>query len=470
MGERDGFGGKPDRRVLILGGGFGGIYTALGLEKQLKPEDRTEVTLVNAENFFLFTPLLAEVASSSIDTSHAINPIRRMFKRTRFVEGEVVGLDPDKRTVTVRHPGDTEYDYPYDQLVVALGARQGYFGMKDVQEHSLTVKTLGDAIHLRNWAIQMLETADVERDSVRRAELLTFVVAGGNLTGVEVCGELNDLVRQAAGSYPTISQRDIRVILVEAANRLVPALDENLSRFTLQRLRALGVEVMLTSRVDGASEREVRIKGQEPIPTRTLVWATGVAPNPFVQDSPLPKDEKGWVTVDAHLRVPGLPGVWALGDCARVPDVLNPGKFQTSAAQQAIREGHHLARNIATYLRGGAPTEFRYRSLGQMATLGRFNGVGLIGPVPVSGFVAWAIWRTYYLYRLPRLEKQLRVMVDWTADLVFGRDISQIQTYVSNVAGDEHQHDSGARHPQSSQPPDAVGAGSSGGADSKWGD
>lgn len=428
MFRRRGFGGEPDRRVVILGGGFGGVYTALGLERALRPEDRTEVTLISAENFFLFTPLLCEVASSSIETTHAINPIRRILRRTRFVEGEVTGLDVEKRSVMVRHPGGHDYPYSYDHLVVALGARTGFFGMSDVEEHALTAKTLGDAIHLRNLAIEMLETAAVERDPAARAETLTFVVAGGGLAGVEIAGEINDLLRHAADAYPNLSQRELRVILVEAMPRLMPELDEHLAAFTLSRLRAAGVEVRLNARVVGAGDREVRLKDQDPIRGRTLVWTTGVAPNPIVASSPLPRDERGWIVVDAHMCVNGLPGVWALGDCARVPDILRPGHTHPATAQHAIREARQLARNIAASIHGLPTRPFRYRTLGQMATLGHYNGVGVIGPLRVWGFPAWALWRTYYLWRLPRWEKRLRVATDWTVDLFFGRDISQIKT------------------------------------------
>jgi len=466
MTRQKGLGGQPDHRVLILGGGFGGVYTALGLERQLRPEDRTEVTLINNENFFLFTPLLCEIVSSQIDTSHAINPIRRMFKRTRFVEGEAVSVDPARRCVAVRHPNGDTYDYPYDHLVVALGARTGFFGMRDVQEHALTAKTLGDAIHLRNWAIQMLETADTERDPALRAKLLTFVVAGGGFTGVEVAGELNDLLRQILPSYPSIAQRDVRVILVEAKGRVLPEFDEKLALFTTNRLKALGVELMLDTMVDGASAEEVRLKGKEPIATRTLIWTTGVAPNPFVASNPITKDGKGWVSVDDHMRVIDMPGVWATGDCARIPNPLQPGHNYPSLAQHAIREGHQLARNIAATIRGEPSRPFRYRSLGQMATLGHFNGVGTLDvlpkvSIPVSGFIAWAIWRTYYLYRLPRIEKQLRVATDWAVDLLFGRDISQIQTYQGNRAGERQESEMAGAQPGSSKSPAANQAGGS---------
>src|SRR5919202_1300131 len=307
--------GRIRCRVLILGGGFGGLYTALGLERLLRPEDRTAVTLVNPENFSLYTPLLCEVAGSSIDTRHAINPIRRMLRRTRFVEGEAISLDPQTRTVLVRHPGEHTHRYSYDHLVVAVGARTCFFGMQDVQEHAFTAKTLGDAVLVRNRVIEMLEMAVIEDDPARRAALLTFVVGGGGFTGVEIAGEINELVRQAARAYPTIQQ---------------------------ERLRAAGVEVRLHTRVSGASAEEVCIKDGEPIPSRTLVWTSGVAPHPFVAASPLPKDGRGWVTVDAHLRVPGFPGVWALGDCARVPDILHPGHHHPAMAQHAMREADQL--------------------------------------------------------------------------------------------------------------------------------
>lgn len=423
-----GFGGEPDRRVLILGGGFGGIYTALGLERLLRAEDRTEVILVSAENFFLFTPMLCEVASSSIDTNHAINPIRRMFRHARYMQGEATTIDPQARTVRVVHPGGHEQEYRYDHLVLSVGARTGFFGMKDVEEHALTAKTLGDALHLRNWAIEMLETAEVEADPATRAELLTFVVAGGGLTGVEMAGELNDLVRQSLKSYPSLNQREVRIILVEAMPRLMPEFDENLANFAMSRLRAAGVEVWLNARVSGADANAVHLANGTTIKTRTLVWTTGVAPNPFIAANPLPKDERGWIVVDAHMRVAGLPGVWALGDCARVPDVLRPGHNHPATAQHAMRQAAQLAANIAAVIHGQPTQPFRYKTLGQMATLGHYNGVGIIGRLRVWGFPAWVLWRSYYLWRLPRLEKQLRVAVDWTVDLIFGRDISMFGT------------------------------------------
>jgi NADH dehydrogenase len=431
----DSFAGAPDRRVLIIGGGFGGVYTALGLEKILRPEDRTEVTLISPENFFLFTPMLAEIVSSQIDTSHGINPMRRMFKSTHFIEGSAVGLDVKGRSVKVHYPNGAEAGYPFDHLVLALGAQTSFFGMEDVEEHAYTVKSLGDAILLRNRVIELLELTMIEQDSAARAELLTIVVAGAGFTGVEIAGEINDLIRRAARYYPGITPREIRVILVEARDRILPEFDLKLATFAQNRLRASGVEVRANVQVSGATEREVSIQGQDAIPSRTLIWTTGVAPNPLVEGSELPKAGRGWIKVDAHMRVDGQPNVWALGDCAQIPDPLRPGHTQPALAQHAIREGPRLARNIANTIRGRPTQPFHYKTLGQLATLGHYNGVGTIGPIRIWGFPAWAAWRTYYLWRLPRLEKRLRVATDWTVDVIFGRDISQIQTDTRKRSG-----------------------------------
>jgi len=416
-------------RVLIIGGGFAGIYTALGLERMARADDQLEITLVSRNNYFLFTPMLCEVISSQIDTSHAINPIRHMFRRARFVEGEATAIDVRERLVKVRHANDNEERYPYDHLVVALGATTGFFGMEDVHQHGLTAKTLGDAIYLRNWAIELLEMASTEKDPHARAELLTIVVAGGGFTGVEVAGELNDLVRRALPAYPDIRPDELHVILVEAGTRLLPGFNERLARFATRALRHGGVEVRAKTQVSGATDRAVLLKDAGTIPSRTLVWSSGIAPHPLIAGSGIPTDTKGWIAVDAHLRVSGLQGVWALGDCAQIPDVLQPGKFHPALAQHAIREADRLARNIVADVRGEPSEPFRYRTMGQMASLGHYKGIATIGPARVSGFLAWFLWRTYYLWRMPGLGKRTRIATDWAVDLLFGRDISQIQTY-----------------------------------------
>ncbi len=429
--------GPPVRRILILGGGFGAVYTALGLEKELRPEDHTQVTLINPENFFLFTPMLAEIVSSQIDTSHAINPLRRMFKHTTFVEGMASAIDLRGQSVQVQHPNGDVRDYPYDHLVVAVGSQTGFFGMADVEQRAYTTKTLGDAILLRNRAIALLEIAEIEQDPKNRAEILTLVVAGGGFTGIEIAAELNDLIREAAEAYPSISDRDIRVVLVEAKSRILPEFNESLAAFAARRLQACGVEILTDTTVSGVNDHAVLLKGRDPLPTRTLIWNTGVASNPLVEKSDLPKTGRGWIKVDATMRAEGLSNVWALGDCAQIPNILKPGQNQPALAQHAIREAPRLAQNIVATIRGGGVKPFRYRTMGQLATLGQFNGIGTIGPIRIQGFLAWVAWRSYYLWRLPRLEKRLRVATDWTVDMVFGRDISQIQTYASTAPGQQ---------------------------------
>lgn len=240
-------------------------------------------------------------------------------------------------------------------------------------------------------------------------------------------GEVNDLIHRAVKYYPNLNPAEIKVILVEGQSRILPEFDPGLAKFADKRLQAAGIEVRTGVLVSGATDREVRIKDGNPIPTRTLIWTTGVAPHPVIEGSGLPTAGRGWIKTEATLGVEGLPGVWALGDCAQIPDILHPGHFQPALAQHAMREAKTLAGNIVATIRGEPLTPFRYRTLGQLATLGHYNGVGTIGPIRLWGFLAWFAWRSYYLFRLPRLEKQLRVATDWTVDLVFGRDISQIE-------------------------------------------
>lgn len=419
---------NSSQRVLILGGGFAGVYTALHLEQELDPTDNVEVTLVSRENFFLYTPMLTEVAASAIETTHAVNPIRNLFKRTRFVEGNAIGIDTKNRSVSVRLLDGREQEFGYDHLVVALGSVTAYHGMKDVEEYAFPIKTLGDALQLRNWVIEALETAAVEDDPTTRRELLTFVIAGGGFTGVELTGSLNVFVHDALRVYPTISPGDVRIVLVEGAERLLPQFDEDLASFAQTSLESRGVEVRLGAFVSGATPHEVQIKDGAPIPTRTLVWASGVTPAPLVASSDLPTTGRGWVTVNADMSVPGFPGVWALGDCAQIPNPLEPGKFQPALAQHAIREAQQLARNIVASMRGQPAQPFLYKSMGQLAMLGYHDGIAMVGRFKARGYLAWALWRAYYLWRLPRTVKKARVTLDWIFEDLFGRDITELRT------------------------------------------
>jgi NADH:ubiquinone reductase (H+-translocating) len=422
------------RRVVILGGGWGGVYTALTLEKLLRAGEGVEVVLVNRENFFLFTPMLPEIAGSSVEVSHIVNPIRRMLQRTRFVAGDVEEIDLAGRQVGVRLAGGSRHQFSYDQLVLALGGETNYYGLAGVQEHSFTVKSLADAIAVRNHIIDVLEQADVEPSDARRP-LVTFVLAGGGLNGVEVMGAINDFVREAVTAYPHIPSGEIRTILLEAGPRLMFEMDPALADFTRRKLEERGVEVWLNSRVAGASAGELRLADGRTLATSTLIWSAGVRPSPLLANLALDRDRSGRIIVDRTMRVPGHEAVWALGDCAHVP---NPATGKDGAypptAQHALRAAYRLGRNVAAVLRDEEPQPFDYPRRIQLATIGHRVGVASLMGIRLSGILPWWLWRTYYLGRLPRIERRLRVTLDWTLDLFFPRDIVQLPVWGRRAA------------------------------------
>jgi NADH dehydrogenase len=415
---------SDDTSIVILGGGFAGLYTALGLERLLKREERVSVTLLNAENFFLFTPMLPETGASSIATRHIVSPLRKLLRRTRFAEVEVESIDLNSRIVLARHSlTGAPREFAYDHLVITLGGVTNYFGVPGAGEHSLPFKTLGDAIYVRNHTIDKLEEAAVEPE--RSSELLTFVIAGGGLTGVEIAGALNDFVRAAAKYYPEIEPERIRLLLIEAGPRLMPEMNERLASFAERVLNERGVEVRTSTAVVNVYENSLKLSTGERIETGTLIWAAGALPNPLIGGLDLPKDPRGRIQVNEYLEVEGVENVWSLGDCASVPDVQS-GRPHPPTAQHAVREAKTAARNIAATFGIAEKKPFRYRTLGQLALVGERTGVADVMGHQFSGFIAWFMWRTYYLARIPMLEKRLRVMMDWTLDLFFERDLVQL--------------------------------------------
>lgn len=417
-------------RVLILGGGWGGIYTALTLEKAA-PQARIE--LVSRDNFFLFTPLLPDAAASAVDTRHIVNPIRRLFRTAQFVQGEVEDVDLTQRKATIRLPDGHRRIHEYDHLVLALGSVTNFFGMADVERHALTMKTLGDALVLRNHVISMLEQADVAEPS-RRQALVTFLLVGGGLAGVEVAGHLNDFVRAALVSYPNVPPREVRIVLAEAQPRLMAEMSAELATFALAKLRERGVEVWLSARLASATATSARFDDGRELPTETIVWQAGVAPSPFLARLPLERDKRGRVAVDQYLRVLGHSNVWAVGDCASVPNLRHGGSYPPTA-QHALREAHTLGRNLAATLDGRPLRPFDYPLRIQLASIGHQTGVAYLMGLKLYGFVAWWLWRSYYLLRLPRLEKRLRVTLDWTLDVIFPRDIVQLKLVEAKESG-----------------------------------
>ena len=419
---------KPEpTRIVILGGGFGGVYTALRLEQQLPRDGSIEVVLINRDNFFLFTPMLHEVAASDLDITHIVSPIRGLLRRTRFVCGDVTGIDLDARRVEVRH-GITQHRHAlvYDHLVLALGSITNFYNLPGLQSHALTMKSLGDAIQIRNRLISHLEEADAESSTDARRPLLTCVVAGGGFAGVETVAAVNDFVREALSHYPNLDASLVRIVLVHAGPELLPELGDELGAYARRKLGDRGVEIHTRVHVTAVTQNEVRLDDGSSIPTRVVVWTAGTSPHPLLATLAVPLDH-GRVLVDKYLRVGGGTGLWALGDCAVVPNPQT-GKPHPPTAQHAIREGRALADNIMATLTGRPVRPFRFSTIGQLAAIGRRTGVAKIFGVKCSGFIAWWLWRSIYLMKLPGLDRKVRVALDWTLDLIFSKDIVQFVT------------------------------------------
>ena len=417
-------------RILILGGGFGGVYTALTLEKILKRELRrgeVEIALVSRDNYLTFQPMLPEVVSGSIGILDTITPIRRLCPRTNLYTRAIEEIDLESRRITLASGvGSRQLQLEYDHLVIALGNVTSFAGQQGLSEHALPFKYLGDALALRNHAIHALEEADIERDPKARQGLLTFVVAGGGFSGVEAVAELNDFVRSAARSFRNVQSEEIRVVLLHAGGLILPELPKNLAEFAQRLLMKRGVELRLNTRLAGATAEAALLAGGERIETRTLVSTVPGGPNPVVAALNCPKD-RGRIVTDLHLEVPGHAGVWAVGDCALIVDSTT-GEPSPPTAQHAIREGRCVAENIAATLRGSAKRAFAFKALGKMGSLGHRSAVAEVFGFKLSGFLAWWLWRTVYLMKLPGLDRKIRVAVDWTLDLLLPSDIVQLRT------------------------------------------
>ncbi|MET0773537.1 MAG: FAD-dependent oxidoreductase, partial [Candidatus Limnocylindrales bacterium] len=422
-------------RVVILGGGFAGVSTAQALVKRLRRErrllrpgatsadraDGVSVTLLARDNHFVFQPLLADIISGAIETTHVVVPLRRMLRDVEVEVGTVESVDPVARQVHVVHrQSGRPFTVGYDALVVALGSVTDFRAVPGMAEHALGVRTLGDAFYLRNRALAMLEEAAAEADADRRRQLLTFVVVGGGSTGVEVAAELHDLVRNARRTMAGLPEPE--VILVHAQPFVVPEFGDRLSRYATRKLAEAGVRLVLGRRLERVGETSVELDDGTVIPTATVVSSVGNAPHPVVARL---VGGDGWITPDATFAVPGLARVWALGDSASIQDPKT-GRRMPSTAQHAIREGPQAAANVLAVLDGREPTPFSYDQMGMLVSLGRYKGVGEVLGIKVSGFVAWFMWRTYYLLRLPTWDRRLRVALDWTLELLLGHDVTEI--------------------------------------------
>jgi NADH dehydrogenase len=412
--------------IVIVGGGFAGIAVARRLEHRLR-RDEAEIVLLCRDNYTLFTPMLPEVTSGELEVRHVVTPIREQLNRTRFVLADVDSIDVVRREVTYHHVlTGTNIVQPYDQLVIALGSSTSTFGLPGIAENTWPLKTLEDADALRNHLVWLLELADTIGSDERRRRLLTLVVVGGGFTGVETAGEIVELFRSVLRFYKRLRTDEVRMVLVEAGKSLLAGLPDKMGEYSRRILERRGVEVLLGDGVAAADGNGLTLQSGRRIETETIIWSAGVKPSPTVATMALPTTKRGALVTERNMQVRGFQNVWALGDCASIPD--GSGGAYPMTAQHAIREGPALADNIVATLRGKPTKPFRYRSLGMMAALGARKAVAqLPGNIVITGFIAWFFWRTYYLMRLPGLDRKLRVAFDWTLELLFPRDSAELR-------------------------------------------
>jgi NADH:ubiquinone reductase (H+-translocating) len=410
------------KRILILGGGFGGVATARRLERLFRRQPDTEIVLVSRDNFVLMTPLLFEVFSGTLDLNSCSVPIRAFLRRARFIEATVQSVDLDKRVVGLAAAG-AGCELAYDQLVIALGSKTNR-AMIPGAEHAFTFKTLADALLLRNYVIERFEHADVETNPRRKAQLLTFVIIGGGLVGVELLGELSAFVDGIVPLYEHVNRDEVHLVLLQGADRIMPEIDPALADYGTRMLAARrGVEVRTNVRVQAIGPNKVHM-ANETIAADTIVLAAGVVPNPVVAGLPVEKDKRGCMLVEPTMRCPSHAEVWALGDCASIPGP--DGKPYPALAQHAMREAKILAENIHRVLNDRSPKPFIHDTLGMMGSLGYNSGFGQFLKVQLHGFPAWFARRTYYLLQMPGWSRRLRMMIDWTFGLLLRPDIVKV--------------------------------------------
>jgi NADH dehydrogenase len=412
--------------VVIVGGGFGGLHAARRLERRL-PRHSARITLVTDQNFLLYTPLLPGAASGSLEPRHVVVPLREELDWTDIRIARVTGVDPAAKLVRMVLLDGSAVEMAYDQLVVALGSVSRVLPVPGLAEHGRGFKTLPDAVALRNRAVLQLETAEEIDDPERRRQYLTFVYVGAGYAGLEGIAELQDYVADVIDRYPRCRLDGTRWILVEAQERVMPEIPASLADFATRELRGRGIEIHTSTLLEEVGEDWARLSTGETVPTRTVCWTAGVKPPAVVRELGLPLTEHGRIEVDSTLRVAGQQCVWAIGDAAAVPDPAYNGRQPSPpTAQHAVRQGRVVADNVAATLAGGAPRRFRYRTLGVFVDMGQHKAVATMLGIRLRGFPAWFAARTYHLAMMPGAARRLRLMVDWTVGLMFGRASAEL--------------------------------------------
>ena len=413
-------------RIVVLGGGFGGVTTACHLERELRGHSGVEITLVSRENFFVITPLLFEACSGRLELRHCAQPIRAALRRARFIEATVESVDVQRQIVRAVAAGGATYDLPYDDLVVALGASTNEQLIAG-SSNAFTFKTMADALVLRNHLIEQFERADAASEPTTRRGCLTVVVIGGGLVGIELLGELTAFADDVLRFYPRLRRDEIRFLLFEAGARVLPEIDETLAVVAARVLQRRGADIRVSTPVGSIEAGQVRV-ANEIVDAGTIVLAAGIVPSVVATAIPVVHDDRGRIAVDGTMRSRSHTHVWALGDCAAIPGP--DGRPYPALAQHTVREARHLARNIQAVIEGRVPTPFVFRPLGTMASLGHTRAVARVFGVRLTGFLAWWIRRTYYLFQMPRWDRRLRIVLDWTVAVFFRPDITKVDLRV----------------------------------------
>ncbi|HEU5417395.1 MAG TPA: NAD(P)/FAD-dependent oxidoreductase [Streptosporangiaceae bacterium] len=409
-------------RILIVGGGYGGMHTALRLERLLRPGEAT-VTVADPRPYMTYQPLLAEAAAGNLEPRHVVVPLRGVLHRTQVIKAAVRSIDHARRVACLTDGDGSDRAVGYDLLVLAPGSASRVLPVPGLAETGIGFKTIGEAIHLRNHVLGRLDAAASASSAQARQAALAFVFVGGGYAGVEALAELQDMAFDACARYPELSHREMRWILVEAADRILPEVSPAMADYTAALLRRRHIEVRLRTRLTSAEDGRIRLDDGEEFPAGTLVWTAGVTPSPLARNAGLATDDRGRVIVDEFLAVKGTEDAWALGDCAAVPDLAaGDGALCAPTAQHAWRQGRRLAGNIAAVLHGGTPRPYRHATAGSVASLGLYRGVAEVYGLRLRGFPAWMTHRTYHLLKLPTVNRRLRVVADWTLALLFPRE------------------------------------------------
>jgi len=412
-------------RILIVGGGYVGLYTALRLLRRLKPGE-ARVTVVDPRSYMTYQPFLPEAAAGSIQPRHTVVPLRKTLRGAEVVSGWITGVDHARKVATVQPLEGEPVALDYDILVMAVGAVARTLPIPGLAEWATGFKNVEEAIQLRNRVLECLDIAESATDPAVRERNTTFVVVGGGYAGVEALAELEDMARYATRYYPNLTPADLRWVLVEASDRILPEVGPEMGRYTLEQLRERGIDVRLGTRLESTVEGQVVLSDGTRMLADTVIWTAGVKANPVLAATDLPLDERGRLRCDTDLRVSGVEDAWGAGDCCAVPDVTRPGELCSPSAQHAVRQARRLGDNLVAALRGRETTPYEHSYAGSVASLGLYQGVAQIYGIKLRGFPAWFMHRTYHMSRVPTLQRKVAVVADWTLAFFFQRDVTSL--------------------------------------------